>query len=279
MAGNTLTNSLRRGLMILEAFTPAEPRMRLQEVVDKTGLPKGTVFRFLKTLNSLHYISYNPASKQYALTPKVMMLGFTVLSSMDVCEIAHPYLEELSQTTNQNVNLGILDDTEIVYIDRIRKRRILNIDLNVGSRLPVSSTSIGQAILAYLGEAERKRIIGRMVMDREAPGRVGHHGEKLMRVLQEVRRNGYALNDEEFFSGLRAIGAPVFDYEGNVDAGINIPVFSSLVSREELIGRYVPLLLDTAAKISAARGHTAGPPRKQVSSAIHGPQATEGRKS
>ncbi len=250
--------------MILEAFTVAEPRIRLQEVVNKTGLPKGTVFRFLKTLTALHYIFFDPASKQYALTPKVMKLGFTALASMDVREIALPHLRELSRVTGQNVNLGVLDGLEVVYIERIKKRRILNIDLYVGSRLNAYGTSIGHAILAYLDEEERKEIIHQLTKEPGALQRIGPGGGRLAAVLEEVRKNGYALVDEEFFSGLRAVGAPVFDHEGRVDAAINIPVFSSMVSREELIERYVPLLLETAANISTARGHLAGPPKAQV---------------
>jgi IclR family transcriptional regulator, pca regulon regulatory protein len=250
----SLTNSLQRGLQVLETFTPSSPRMRLQEVVNKTGLPKVTVLRFLRTLTALKYLSYNSETKLYSLSPRVMSLGYTALSGMDVREAALPLLEQLSETTGQNVNLGILDGTQVVYVERIKRKQILNIDLHVGSRLNAYNSSIGQVILAYMDRAELDRIVGEILQDHEIAAVAGPKGEVLYKNLREVRRAGYALNDESYVGGVRAIGAPVFDHRGVVDAGINIPIFSHMVSREELLEKHLPPLLDTAERVSAARG-------------------------
>jgi IclR family pca regulon transcriptional regulator len=247
-------SSIQRGLRVLEAFTPASPRMRFQEVVKKTGLPKVTVHRFMRTLNALQYLTYDPESKQYFLSPRVMSLGYTALSAMDVRKVAHPFLEQLSEVTGQNVNLGILDGIEIVYVDRIKKRQILNIDLQVGSRLAAYKTSIGQAILAFLDRGDCDRVIGLLLQDPESAPLLGPEGKRAYLNFESIRKKGYALNDELFTAGLRAIGAPLFNHQGRVDAGINIPVFSQQVSRDELIERYSPPLLKTAEQISAARG-------------------------
>ena len=251
-----LTNSLQRGLAILEAFTAVQPRLRLQEIVAKTSLPKGTAFRFLKTLISLRYVSYDPESRFYSLTPRVMSLGYTSLATMDVREVALPFLQDLSERTGQNVNLGILDGVDVVYIERIKRQRILTIDLHVGSRLNACRTSIGQAILAYLNEGELRKIIDQAITDPEIARSIGPRGRRLSATLEDVRQRGYAIQDEQFVQGLRAIAAPVFDHENRVEAAINMPVFSQLVLREELTERYAPLLLDAAGKISAARGST-----------------------
>jgi IclR family pca regulon transcriptional regulator len=255
-------NSIQRGLQILEAFTPSSPRMRFQEMVKKTGLPKVTVHRFLRTLTALQYISYEPESKQYFLSPRVMSLGYTALSAMDVRNVAHPFLEQLSEVTGQNVNLGILDGTEIVYVDRIKKRQILNIDLQVGSRLAVYKTSIGQAILAFLNRPDCDRVIRQLLQDPESAPRLGPEGKLAYRNFESIKKKGYALNDELFTPGLRAVGAPIFDHQGMVEAGINIPVFSQQVSRDELIERYSAPLLKAAEQISAARGFSKGSPLK-----------------
>jgi len=246
--------SLQRGLEILEAFTPAEAKLKLRELTLKTGLPKTTVFRLLKTLISLDYVHFNSEAKQYSLGPRVMSLGFTVLSSLDLRDAALPHIEDLSRIADQNVNLGILDRTEVVYIERIKKRRILNIDHHVGSRLNIYQSSIGRAILAFLRKDKFREVLREILKDREAVKHIGPNGEQLLEKLQETHLKGYALNDEEMTPGLRAIGAPVFNAQGEVEAAINIPVFSQMVSREELIQRYAPLLLDTAKKVSAARG-------------------------
>jgi IclR family transcriptional regulator, pca regulon regulatory protein len=254
LASVTLISSLQRGLQVLEAFTPSSPRMRLQEVVNKTGLPKVTVLRFLRTLTALKYLSYNSESKLYSLSPKVMSLGYTALSGMDVREAALPFLEQLSEATGQNVNLGILDGVEVVYVERIKKKQILNIDLHVGSRLNAYNSSVGQVILAYMDRKELGAIVEELLRDRELAALAGPGRESFYESLQAVKMRGYALNDESYVGGVRAIAAPVFDHRGAVDAGINIPVFAHMVSRDDLLTKYLPPLLETAERVSAARG-------------------------
>jgi len=254
MPSTSLTNSLKRGLQILEAFSPSCPRMKLQEVVNRTNLPKVTVLRFLRTLTALNYLSYDSETKLYSLSPKVMSLGYTALSSMDLREIATPFLEQLSESTGQNVNLGVLDGCEIVYIERIKKKQILNIDLHVGSRLTAYNSSIGQVIIAFMDTERRKQLVMELLQNPEIAKNIGPDGEILYKKLDEIRIQGYAINDESYIKGLRAIGVPVFNHRGIVDAGINIPVFAHIVSLEELIQKYLPPLIETASHISNARG-------------------------
>jgi IclR family pca regulon transcriptional regulator len=247
-------NSLQRGLSILEAFTPEHPRLKFQQLAQKTNMPKATVFRLIRALHSLDYISLDPESKYYFLSPRVMLLGFTVLSSMDLRDIAIPYLEELSRVANQNVNLGILDGTELIYIERVKKHKILSIDFHVGSRLNAYLTAAGRAILAFMNQEQLHVVLNKILKDTEAKKHIGSQGKRLVKLLEEVRQNGYSVSDEEYVRGVRAIGAPIFNNKGNVEAAINIPVFAHAVGRAELIERYVPLLLNAAEKISAARG-------------------------
>lgn len=254
MPGNSLLNTLKRAFQVLEAFSPSHPRMKLQDVAEETGLPKVTVLRFLRTLVELKYMMYDQKEKTYFLSPRVMSLGYTVLSAIDLREVALPVLKDLSDKTGQNVNLGILDGLEIVYVERIKKRQIMNIDLHVGSRLSAYNTSIGQVILAYMAEKELGRLIAELKREEHIRQQIGEDGEKLRAQLKVVRKRGYAINDELYVKGLRAIATPVFTHDGRVDAGINIPVFASLVSRQELLERYLPPLLEAANQISRLRG-------------------------
>jgi IclR family pca regulon transcriptional regulator len=249
-----LVKSLQKALKILETFAPATPKLRLQHLVHKTNMPKTTILRILRTFEFLNYISFDPESKYYFLGPRVMSLGFTVLSSMDLRDITIPYLEELSQLTKQNVNLGILDGTEVIYIERVKKWNILNTDFHVGSRLNAYRTAIGRAILAFMGHEKVQLIFNKILKDKEAKKYIGENGELLAKLLEKVRRDGYAINDDEYIKGIRAIAAPIFNNEGKVEAAINIPVFAHMISQKELIERYLPLLLVTAEKISMARG-------------------------
>jgi IclR family pca regulon transcriptional regulator len=247
-------SSLQKGLNILEAFTPGCPRLKFQQVAQKTNMPKATVFRLLHALHSLDYLSFDPESKYYFLSPRVMSLGFTALSSMDLREIAIPYLEELSRVADQNVNLGILNGTELIYIECVKKHKILNIDFHVGSRLIGYQTSAGRAILAFMKQEQFRVVLNEILKDTEAKKHIGLKGERLVKLIEEVRQNNYSINDEEYVRGVRAIGAPIFSNKGDAEAAINLPVFAYAISRAELIERYVPLLLKAAEKISAARG-------------------------
>jgi IclR family pca regulon transcriptional regulator len=256
MTKDKLVNSLLKGLGILEAFTPSQFSLSFQELTMKTGFPKTTVFRFLRTLTSHGYLSLDSKSKKYFLGPRVMSLGFTVLSGMDLRNVALPYLEELARLSDQNVNLAILDKTEVVLIERLKKWQILDFNIQVGGRLNCYQTSMGRAILAFSNQKKFLSILNVLLKNREAVRHIGPKGAKLIKKLKEARLKGYALNDEELIKGLRSIAAPIFNAQGDVEGAINIPVFSHMVSREELIERYAPLLIKTARNISAARGLT-----------------------
>jgi IclR family pca regulon transcriptional regulator len=254
--GSKLTDSVQRAFAILEAFTTATPRMTLQEVADKIKLPKVTTFRYLRTLTSLGYITRETDSNGYALSPKVLHLGFTALGGMELRQVARPYLEELSQKAGQNVGLGVIDKTEIVYVERIKRRRVINIEYGVGSRVSICRTAIGRAVLAYMNEPEVLDIIDEVLSkEPEAEEYIGPEGKQLLQMLEVTRTQGYAANDEGYIPSLRAIGAPVFNGAGSVEGAINMTVFCVEVSMARLIADYAPLLLDTARKISSARGH------------------------
>ena len=254
MKKRKLVNSLLKGLNILEAFTPSQSSLSFQELYLKTGFPKTTVFRFLRTLTSCNYLSFDSKSKEYFLGPKVMSLGFAVLSSMDLRNVAFPYLEELARTSNQNVNLAILDNTEVVVIERIKRWQMLDINIPVGGRLNCYQTSSGHAILAFSNEEKFLSILRSLLKDREVVKHIGPKGAKLIKKLKEARLKGYAVCNGEFIKGVRSVAAPIFNARSEVEGAVYMPVLSQATSREELIGRYAPLLLDTSKKISAARG-------------------------
>jgi IclR family transcriptional regulator, pca regulon regulatory protein len=261
-----IINSLKRGLDILEAFTPEHPRLRFNEIVEKTKFPKPTVFRFLQSLLSLHYVSFDPLHKCYFLSPKVISLGSTALSSVDLRENALPHLNQLSERTGQNISMGILYGDEVVIIERIEKKQIVKFDfhIHIGSHINAYQTSLGRAILAFLDPELFNPVLMKILQDVNATKYVGRKGKLFLSLLEGVRRKGYATADEELAPGLRAIAAPVFNNQNKVEAAINIPVFSHEITRSQLIKKYVSLLLDTAEKISVSLGST----RKSLSLSV-----------
>jgi IclR family pca regulon transcriptional regulator len=251
-----MVKSLIKGLNILQQFNISQTGLNFQELVSKTGIPKATVSRFLRTLTSQGYLYFNPKSNKYILGPRLINLGFSALSNVDLRNTALPYLEELAEQCNQCVNLGILDNKYVILIctEHVKRWDILGINVHIGSRLNSYQSSIGKAILAFLDEKKFQFVLNNLLKDHRAMEHIGPKGKVLINALEEVRRKKYALNDEEVVKGLRSIAAPVFDIQGEVEGAVNIPVFSHMVSREELIERFVPLLLNTTNKISNARG-------------------------
>ena len=254
MAQPKRVNSLIRGLEILETFTPSDPRLSLQELAARTGLPKTTVHRFLKTLLAMNYVTLDPRARVYSLAPRVMALGFSVLSGMDLRQTAYPFMEALSRQTDQNVNLAVLDRTEMLYIERITVRRIISTNLYVGSRVNCYLTAMGRALIAFLSPERYDRLLQELLKDRDAVPHIGRHGEKLAAILEVVRLKGYASNDGEWVPGLRAIGVPVFNGRGEVEASLNMSFISQMVGFDEMIENYVEPLMTAAGKISAALG-------------------------
>ena len=274
MKSPKLINSIGRCFEILEAFTPEEPRLTLQDLTLKVGLPKTIVHRLLHTLMSWNYIGCD-SQKKYSLGSKFVSLGMSVLASLDVREIALPFLEELSRVSQQNINLGILDRTEVMYICRVEKKSIIPMRLRIGSRLNCYQTSKGRAILAFLDEEQLSRVLGELTQDIAAAKVVGSKGEHLLKVLREVRRNGYAVDDEEWILGVRAIAAPVFNMQARVEGAVNMSVISAAISRTKLIREFGPLLLDTTRRISASLGYM--PSDKGESGGILRPGTTVNR--
>ena len=258
MAQPKRVNSLIRGLEILESFTPGDSHITLQELSSRTSLPKTTVHRFLKTLLSMNYVTLDKRTKAYCLAPRVMALGFSVLSGMDLRAKALPCMEALSRETDQNVNLAVLDRTEMLYIERITVRRIINTNLHVGSRVNCYLTAMGRSLIAYLSGDRYDKLIEELARDKDAVNYIGKRGEKLEAILKEVRIRGYAVNDGEWVPGLRAIGCPVFNDRGEAEASLNMSFISQMVGFDEMIDKYVPPLMETARKLSSVLGFSGG---------------------
>jgi IclR family pca regulon transcriptional regulator len=248
-------NSLYRGLLILKAFSPSQPMLRLQDLINKTGLPKTTVLRLMRTLTALNYLQYNASSRQYFLGPETLSLGFTVLANMDLANTARPYMKELSALSGQNIALGILDGREVLCIERIKKISLVSIDLHVGARLNLYRSAMGMAILAYLPEKKFQALLQSIMAEPEALPFVGSRGERLRGILEKVRHEEYSLNDNELIPGVLAVGAPIFNFQGEAEGAMSMPVIRGIISKQELIRTYVPMLLDTARKISYSRGY------------------------
>lgn len=240
--------SLDRGLSVIRAFDADNPQLTLSDVAKRTNLTRAAARRFLLTLEHLGYVRSD--RKLFALRPSVLELGFSYLSSFGLPEISTPHLETLVQEVQQSSSISVLDGTDIIYVARVAMRRIMSVNINVGTRLPAYSTSMGRALLseltpeqldAYFAAADISPLTAHTVTEEK----------KLRELLAEVRAQGWALIDQELEQGLRAIAVPLHDASGRAVAAINVSLPSVNYTRDEILADVLPPLLRAAASIEA----------------------------
>lgn len=252
-----MLKSLSRGIQVLQCFTPESPSLPLTAIAAELGVPKGSAFRLVATLEQLGFLDQDPASKRYRLGVKVLALGQACLAGMVWPDVALPHLEELAKATRESASMAILDEADVVYVARASIHRVMSSNLFVGSRLPAYCTSLGKVLLAYLDDARLDAVLDATDFRRYTHLTVVDPTE-LRASLDTIRRQGYAISDRELDLTLRSIAAPVRDASGTVVAAINVSTFASRVPRDELEERIIPRLLASAQTISNALGHRPG---------------------
>jgi IclR family transcriptional regulator, pca regulon regulatory protein len=246
--GPDFIEALARGLDVIRAFEPNRPTMTLSEVASATGLARPTARRMLLTLEELGYARM--AQGGFALTPRVLELGMAYIGSTNIWEIARPHMERLVSFTGESSSIAQIDGSDIVYVARVAVPKIITLAVTIGTRFPALQTSLGKVLLADLPRDELERVLAE-------PSRSGitplwqPDAEERDRVLNEVRARGWSLTDEHLARGIRSIAAPVRDGTPQVVAALNVTVHAAETSIEILTGKYLPMLLQTAAAISA----------------------------
>jgi IclR family pca regulon transcriptional regulator len=246
--------SLANGMAVLEALAAGGTTTPLASITRSVGRSKPTTWRLVHTLVKLGYVRQDPLKREFALTPRVLALGAS-FDGVDLKDLAGEFLRRLSAQIGETANMAVLDGDRLIYIERVKTSQLVNINLQVGSRLPLYNTSMGRVLLAFMPEAELRQCLVRLTADPEAKKYTRSGCARLLDLLAETRRRGYALNDEELVLGLRSVAAPVWDSTGRAIAAINIAVPSVRVSLRQLRVRHVPALLATAHEISAALGY------------------------
>ncbi|MFD9121089.1 IclR family transcriptional regulator domain-containing protein [Streptomyces bottropensis] len=240
--------SFERGLAVVRAFDAEHPALTLSEVARACELTRAAARRFLLTLVDLGYVHTD--GRLFRLTPRVLELGYAYLSSVTLPDLAVPHLERLVARVGESSSLCVLDGDDIVYVARVGVRRIMTATITVGTRLPAHVTSVGRVLLAHLPDEETDARLARVDL-RPLTRRTLTSADRLRTELRRVRRQGYAVVDQELEEGLRSVAAPVRDRHGEVVAGVNIPVHAGRTSVESVRRDLLPHLLATAARIEA----------------------------
>jgi len=249
MAGDRLfVLSVGKCFQLLECLNRAQRPLTLTELVQVSGLEKSAVQRLAHTLRVLGYLRQHPRSRAYSLSSRLLEFGHTVLSTDPVREIAAPHLEALNRSSSETVNLMELEGSEIVYVSRFASVHPVSVNLHVGSRLPAFCSAAGRAILAHLPADQAEAILAgpREPMTQHTVTDLS----ALRRILAQVRRDGYVINDQEAFIGDISLAAPIFNGDQEVVGAINIAVPLPRWTVERARKELVPPLLRCARAIS-----------------------------
>jgi DNA-binding IclR family transcriptional regulator len=248
---------LDRAFQILGKIADEEAGVSLPEIARGLQLHKSTAHRLLMALEAARFIEKNPVTGRYRLGSRVMELGLSAVSRLDVYQIAGPHLRWLAEQTGETGHLAVLRDGEVVSVLNVESRQTVRTPSAVGARSPVHCTAHGKAALAFAPADQLAAFLRNRSFKAYTP-RTLTTVARLRAELEKVRQHGYALDDEEWETGLRCIGAPVRDSSASIIAAVSLsgPVFRI---RHERIQSLAEAVMETASRISFALGYRAKP--------------------
>lgn len=246
--GPDFVQSLERGLAVIRAFDHDDSSLTLSEVARKTGLTRAAARRFLHTLADLGYVRSD--GRLFSLRPLVLQLGYAYLSGQTLAEVAMPHLRDFVAQVQQSTSVSVLDGDDVVYIARAAARRIMTVQITIGTRFPAYETSMGRVLLAHADPAWLDDYLARV---RLAPttSLTVTTPERLAAILEAVRADGFALVDQELEIGLRSLAVPIHDPSGVVVAAVNTSMQATLDDPRERAAELLPVLRATADDIES----------------------------
>jgi IclR family KDG regulon transcriptional repressor len=224
----------------------------ISELSMRLAMPKATIYRFLQTMKTLGYVRQEVDSERYGLTMKVFELGTKALQYPDLVELAKHHMQVLSDKTGETIHLGMLIDSEIIYVHKVDSRHMLGMYSRVGRRAPLHCTAIGKVLMAWEHPERRDRILKGAEFKRFRDKTIVEPAAFLAE-LQRVKAQGFGEDREEFDDHIRCLGVPIFDRLGQPIAGMSVsfPTFRYDEAREPEI---VKMLQDASRDISARLG-------------------------
>jgi IclR family pca regulon transcriptional regulator len=242
-------STLERGLRVLKAFDEEHPEMTLSEVSAQTALSPAVVRRCLKTLVELGYIGQH--GRKFLLRPQVLTIGSAFLASMQIEQVVLPPLQHVRDQTGDSASLVVMAGSDILYVAHVSTDRRFRLAANVGTRFPFHATSLGKAMVAHLGEAEREVLLDAAPFQRFTERTVTDRAAMAAR-LATVAERGYDSALDELDYGIVSVAVPLFGQGGRVIAAINCSTSTTRISQDELVRTRLPLLRGAAGEIEAA---------------------------
>jgi len=227
--------SIIKSLDLLELLSDNMKEMGITEISKDLHMGISTVYRILTTLKYRGYVIQNQHTLKYTLGIQSFILGSKVQSATNLVDLVTPFLQKLSQKTNESINFSILEDREAVCLSKIESPEVLRTDIKIGARLPAHCTSVGKALLAFLPERKLTMIYGEdnIKLHTPTPNSISSVME-LKKCLKKIKKDGYATDKEEFKTGINCLGVPILNNEGISIAGISVTGPSSRFNLSEI---------------------------------------------
>ena len=256
-AGDGKNQSLTRALTLLERLSETPAGLSLTDLSYQLGIPTATVHRLLSTFEELGFVEQDPEQGLWCVGLKAFTVGNAFLSRRDFVASARPHMHALVEQCGETVNLGVIDDGEVVFIGQVQSREVMRMIVRLGSRSPIHASGVGKALLAHLPEQRLAQILQQRGLAHYTERTIVNPGQ-LREELERVRQLGYALDDEEHAIGLRCVAAPVFDENRQALTAISLsgPKARMTDSRLDELGVAIRQTADEITK--ALGGHKPG---------------------
>jgi IclR family KDG regulon transcriptional repressor len=245
--------SIVRGFMIIDYLMSKDKGERLTTISRDLCLNKSTVFTIVSTLEILEVLSQDHETGKYHLGLKLLEYGLHVQRNMELITIAKPYLQNLSDKYGETVHLAVLSGNEVIYLDKVNSPKAMQIVTHIGQRLQANISALGKAILSYLPEDERDRIIDSLAFTQYTPYTICNK-TLFLEKLREVKERGYATDSDESEIGLSCIGAPIWDSSKKVIAAVSLACPTSRMVHSDK-PEIISCVMETAAQISHSLGY------------------------
>ncbi len=233
---------------MLEVFGGSQQPMTLSDLAKAADLPRATARRILFTLERAGFVATD--GKLFRLTPRVLVLASSYLSSNHVVAVLQPALDRLSSEAQEISSMAILDGNDAVFIARASPTRVFSAGIDIGYRLPAFCTSVGRVLLSRLPDDELAAVLARIDLVPLTPFTVTDR-KKLLKTIVADRAQGYSLVDREAEPGFRSVSVPVRRYDGAIVAAINMGAHVDRVSAREMTAHFLPRLQEAAASVKS----------------------------
>jgi DNA-binding IclR family transcriptional regulator len=208
-----MVRALVRGLEVLRCFRPGDRFLGNQEIAARTRLPKPTVSRLTYTLTNLGYLNYSEKFGKYHLGTAVLSLGYSLLSNMDIRQLARPLMQELAEYAQASVALGVQDRLNMIYIEAYRSSSTVTLTLDVGSQIPIATTSMGRALLCALPVRDRETLIEQIRIRSVANWPKIKAG--IDQALKDYEEKGFCFSLGDWKKDVHAVAAPLIPSDGS----------------------------------------------------------------